>query len=109
MRGRCSLKLIKHQFEQHVRRNKEILTPGSCSGKNRKLSIAEALQLAGESALDLVEVSTNAKRPVCRVMDYGKYIFEQNEKNHAAKEETETDSDQGSEVPPRDGGGVTCR
>jgi len=49
------------------------------------LSIAEALQLAGESALDLVEVSPMAEPPVCRVMDYGKYIFEQNKKNHAAK------------------------
>lgn len=49
------------------------------------LSIAEALQLAGESALDLVEVSPTAEPPVCRVMDYGKYIFEQNKKNHAAK------------------------
>ncbi len=49
------------------------------------LSIAEALQLAGDSALDLVEVSPTAEPPVCRVMDYGKYIFEQNKKNHAAK------------------------
>jgi len=49
------------------------------------LSIAEALQLAGESGLDLVEVSPTAEPPVCRVMDYGKYIFEQNKKNHAAK------------------------
>ncbi len=49
------------------------------------LSIAEALQLAGESGLDLVEVSPMAEPPVCRVMDYGKYIFEQNKKNHAAK------------------------
>ena len=49
------------------------------------LSIAEALQLAGESGLDLVEVSPMAEPPVCRVMDYGKYVFEQNKKNHAAK------------------------
>ena len=43
------------------------------------------MELAGDSGLDLVEVSPNADPPVCRVMDYGKYVFEQNKKNHAAK------------------------
>jgi translation initiation factor IF-3 len=45
----------------------------------------EALQLAVDAALDLVEVSPTAEPPVVRVMDFGKYLFEQNKKAHSAK------------------------
>ena len=46
---------------------------------------AQALSHAEEVGLDLVEVSPNAEPPVCRVMDYGKYVFEENKKRQAAK------------------------
>jgi translation initiation factor IF-3 len=46
---------------------------------------AEALALAAAQTLDLVEVSPTAEPPVCRVMDFGKFLFEQNKKAHAAK------------------------
>jgi translation initiation factor IF-3 len=46
---------------------------------------AQALQLASDAALDLVEVSPTADPPVVRVMDFGKYLFEQNKKAHSAK------------------------
>ena len=49
------------------------------------MSRAEALQLAVGQELDLVEVSPTAEPPVCRVMDFGKFLFEQNKKAHAAK------------------------
>jgi len=49
------------------------------------LSRAEALQMAAEAEMDLVEVSPTAEPPVCRIMDYGKFLFEQNKKTHAAK------------------------
>jgi translation initiation factor IF-3 len=45
----------------------------------------EALALAEESGMDLVEVAPDADPPVCRIMDYGKYIFDQNKKRQAAK------------------------
>ena len=45
----------------------------------------EALDLARSSELDLVEVSPQADPPVVRVMDFGKDLFEQNKKSHAAK------------------------
>ncbi|WP_457641633.1 translation initiation factor IF-3 [Persephonella sp.] len=45
----------------------------------------EALKLAEERGLDLVEVSPNAKPPVCKIMDYGKYKFEQKKKEKEAK------------------------
>lgn len=49
------------------------------------VSINEAQNLAVESELDLVEIVPNGDPPVCRVMDYGKYLFEENKKKHAAK------------------------
>ncbi len=45
----------------------------------------EALDLAKAAELDLVEVSPQADPPVVRVMDFGKFLFEQNKKSHAAK------------------------
>lgn len=49
------------------------------------LPIDKAQQMAVEAELDLVEIAPEAKPPVCRVMDYGKYLFELNKKKHAAK------------------------
>lgn len=49
------------------------------------ISVAEANRLAEQAELDLVEISPSADPPVCRIMDYGKYLFEQNKKRHAAK------------------------
>lgn len=49
------------------------------------VAIAEAQQAAAEADLDLVEIVPNAEPPVCRVMDYGKFLFEENKKKHAAK------------------------
>ncbi len=45
----------------------------------------EALDMARAADLDLVEVSPTAEPPVCRVMDFGKYLFELNKKAHSAK------------------------
>jgi translation initiation factor IF-3 len=45
----------------------------------------EALFFASNQGLDLVEISPMAEPPVCRVMDFGKFLFEQNKKAHAAK------------------------
>lgn len=49
------------------------------------VAIKQALQMAEESELDLVEVAPQAVPPVCRVMDYGKYLFEESKKRHAAR------------------------
>ena len=47
--------------------------------------ISEALRIADEDELDLVEIVPLAKPPVCRIMDHGKYVFNQNKKKHAAR------------------------
>jgi translation initiation factor IF-3 len=49
------------------------------------IPIEEALKLAGEESLDLVEVSPDAKPPVCKIMDFGKYKYEQTKKKQEAK------------------------
>ena len=49
------------------------------------MGIAPAIELAKDEGLDLVEVSPMADPPVCRIMDFGKYLFEQNKKNQSAK------------------------
>jgi len=49
------------------------------------MSSREALQIAEEKGLDLVKVSPQADPPVCKIMDYGKYRFEQSKKQKEAK------------------------
>ncbi len=49
------------------------------------LPIDEALKVAGEEALDLVEVSPGVNPPVCKIMDFGKYKYEQTKKKQEAK------------------------
>ncbi len=45
----------------------------------------KAIEMAFDNDMDLVEVSPNADPPVCRIMDFGKYLFEQNKKAHAGR------------------------
>ncbi len=47
--------------------------------------MARALELAEEAELDLVEIAPQAEPPVCRIMDYGKYVFEANKQKAIAK------------------------
>ncbi|MDH5512380.1 MAG: translation initiation factor IF-3, partial [Gammaproteobacteria bacterium] len=47
--------------------------------------ISDALRRAEDSGLDLVEISPNAAPPVCRIMDFGKFQYEESKRKHAAK------------------------
>ncbi|HEY0592117.1 MAG TPA: translation initiation factor IF-3, partial [Thermoanaerobaculia bacterium] len=47
--------------------------------------IDQARQMAREKELDLVEIAPQAKPPVCKIMDYGKYLFQQKKKQGEAK------------------------
>ena len=49
------------------------------------MPVRDAIALAKEESLDLVEVAPTADPPVCRIMDFGKYLFEQNKKAQSAK------------------------
>jgi translation initiation factor IF-3 len=49
------------------------------------MSIDQALALAEEAGVDLVEIAPQSEPPVCRIMDYGKFLFEQNKKQSVAR------------------------
>lgn len=49
------------------------------------MTIEEALQIAKDAELDLVEVAPNSKPPVCRVIDYGKFTYERTKKEREAR------------------------
>jgi len=54
------------------------------------IEVDVALSRAREAGLDLVEVSANASPPVCRIMDFGKWKYEQSKKEKATKSKTKT-------------------
>lgn len=50
----------------------------------------DAIQKAREAGLDLVEIAPNAQPPVCRIIDYGKFLYEQKKKQHEQKKKQAT-------------------
>jgi translation initiation factor IF-3 len=81
---------LRIAVNKRVRRNEEIEAgevrvidaEGEQAGV---MPLDEAIELARNVGLDLVEVSPTADPPVCRIMDFGKYLFEQNKKAQSAK------------------------
>ncbi len=63
----------------------EVRVIGSDGGQIGIVSVAEALRIAESEELDLVEVSPDAKPPVCKIMDHGKYKYELTKKKQEAK------------------------
>src|ERR1700745_2025661 len=59
----------------------------------------DALKMAREKNLDLVEISPTATPPVCRIMDYGKFLYQQEKKGTRGQETSKSDRGQGSQVP----------
>src|SRR5262245_50748220 len=49
------------------------------------IEAAEALRMADQQGLDLVEISPDARPPVCKIMDYGKYKYELSKKEHKSR------------------------
>ncbi|AMD92169.1 translation initiation factor IF-3 [Desulfomicrobium orale] len=66
-------------------RAKEIRVVGEDGNQLGIMSVPEALEHAEASGLDLVEVAPNAKPPVCKIMDYGKFLYEEKKKSQEAK------------------------
>ena len=58
----------------------------------------EALKIARERGLDLVEVSPNAVPPVCRIQDYGRFLYEKEKSERAAKKKAEGHCGEGGQV-----------
>jgi translation initiation factor IF-3 len=64
-----------------------VLSDGSNGGV---MNTYEALKLAQDQGLDLVEINPRAVPPVCKIMDYGKYKYEEKKKAQAAKKNQQT-------------------
>ena len=50
------------------------------------VKLTEAINLADEAGVDLVEIAPTAQPPVCRLMDYGKFRYQESKKKHDAKQ-----------------------
>ncbi|MGB2578783.1 translation initiation factor IF-3 [Elusimicrobium simillimum] len=80
----------KQEKKDFVRKNEQIRVPqvrlidsdGTMLGVK---SVTEALYLARQQELDLVEISPTAEPPVCKILDYSKYLYEQGKKQKDAK------------------------
>ena len=94
-----------HRINYEIRGVREVRLSSSVDGEaSCVVQLSEALRTAEEAMMDLVEISPNAKPPVCRVMDYGKFLFE---KNKAAKEQKKKQKHiQVKEVKFRPGTGI---
>lgn len=75
---------MDHQINEEIR-DKEIRLIGADGQQLGLMSPAKAIQLAREQDLDLVKIAPKAEPPVCRIMDYGKFRFEQAKKDKEAK------------------------
>lgn len=60
------------------------------NGNRGVVSLREALAAAEEAGLDLIEISPQANPPVCKILDYGKYRYEQQKKKNEAKKNQKT-------------------
>ncbi len=63
----------------------------------------KALATAGDFGLDLVEISPNANPPVCKIMDYGRYKYEQTKKKQEAKKKQSTFQVKEIKIRPKTG------
>ena len=75
---------VGHQTNEEIR-DKEVRLISDSGEQLGIMSSLEALRLAEEQGLDLVKISPNAVPPVCKLMDYGKYRFEQTKREKEAR------------------------
>lgn len=73
-----------HQINEEIH-DKEVRLISATGEQLGIVTLAQALEKAGEAELDLVKISPNAVPPVCKLMDYGKYRFEQTKRDKEAK------------------------
>lgn len=75
---------LDHQINEEIR-DKELRVIGAEGDQLGIMSCADALHLAEEKELDLVKIAPNAVPPVCKIMDYGKFKFEQAKREKEAR------------------------
>ena len=77
------------RINHHIRA-KELRVIGPKGENYGVVSLAEALKLAGDAEMDLIEISPNAVPPIAKIADYGKFQYEANKKLKAAKAKQHT-------------------
>ena len=82
--GASAISNVVHQLNEEIT-DKEVRLIGSDGEQLGIMSAAEALNIADEQGVDLVKISPQAGPPVCKLMDYGKYKFEQGKREKEAK------------------------
>ena len=82
--GASAISNVVHQLNEEIT-DKEVRLIGSDGEQLGIMSAAEALNIADEQGVDLVKISPQAVPPVCKLMDYGKYKFEQGKREKEAK------------------------
>ena len=75
---------LDHQLNEEIR-DKEIRLIGADGAQLGIMSAEKANELAEEEGLDLVKISPNAVPPVCKIMDYSKFCFDQKKREKEAK------------------------
>ena len=75
---------LEHQLNEEIR-DKELRVIGEDGAQLGIMSAEEANRIAEEAGLDLVKISPNAVPPVCKVMDYSKFCFDQKKREKEAK------------------------
>ena len=75
---------MTYQINEEIR-DKEIRLIGDDSAQLGIMSSADALKIAVEKELDLVKIAPGSNPPVCKIMDYGKYRFEQAKRDKEAR------------------------
>ena len=82
---RCfTIAKLEHQLNEEIR-DKELRVIGAEGGQLGIMSAEEANRIAEEQGLDLVKISPNAVPPVCKIMDYSKFCFDQKKREKEAK------------------------
>lgn len=79
----------QHQINENIR-DKEVRLIGEDGEQLGIMSSYAAQEIADERELDLVKISPNANPPVCKIMNYGKYVFELAKKEKEAKKNQKT-------------------
>ena len=74
----------EHQINEQIR-DSSVRVVSDDGEQMGIMSAREAMRIAEEKGLDLVKISPNAQPPVCKIMDYGKFRFEQSKKQKEAK------------------------
>ena len=83
-------KTISDYFINEQIRDKEVRVIGEDGQQLGVMSSRDAMRLAEEAGVDLVKIAPTAKPPVCRIVDYGKFRYEQTRKEKDAKKKQKT-------------------